>query len=197
MGTRSAPAAGLTSRTREVAGHRPGGNTAPARGARWTESGAEGFRERGGEEAVPGRRGTGPSRNPAPAAGALPGERNAGRNAFLTSAARGLKIAGSGAPRGVRRVAQSLRAASWLNGSGPIPLRLAALRCPSSSLPRGSAGGRRRMRGNRGEAARMRGCVRRAWTAPPPPAKAAITGASGRPPWLMRPFSSRRRARSG
>ena len=51
--------------------------------------------------------------------------------------------------------------------------------------------------GGGGEVARMCGCARRAWTALPPPAKAAITGASGRPPWLMRPFSSRRRARSG
>ncbi len=35
-----------------------------------------------------------------------------------------------GAPRGVREVAQSSRAASWLNGSG-YQTRLAALRCPS------------------------------------------------------------------
>ena len=30
-------------------------------------------------------------------------------------------------------VAQSIRAAAWLNGCGLIPSRLAALRCPSSS----------------------------------------------------------------
>ncbi|CAI0343121.1 hypothetical protein BO1005MUT1_210186 [Hyphomicrobiales bacterium] len=47
------------------------------------------------------------------------------------SAARRLKSPASGAPRGVRMVAQSIRAASWLNGSGPRPTRLAALRCPS------------------------------------------------------------------
>ena len=57
------------------------------------------------------------------------------------SAARSFQIAASGAPRGVRMVAQSIRAASWLNGSGPIPPRLAALRCPSSINARGNAGG--------------------------------------------------------
>jgi hypothetical protein len=35
------------------------------------------------------------------------------------SAARSFQIAAGGAPRGVRMVAQSIRAASWLNGCGP------------------------------------------------------------------------------
>ena len=57
------------------------------------------------------------------------------------SAARSFQIAAGGAPRGVRMVAQSIRAASWLNGSGtpnaprgaPLPLNW--------KPPRGSAGG--------------------------------------------------------
>jgi hypothetical protein len=34
-GMRSAPAAGFARQTREASGHRPGGTTAPVRGARW------------------------------------------------------------------------------------------------------------------------------------------------------------------
>ncbi len=41
----------------------------------------------------------------------------------------------SGAPRGVRAVAQSARAATWLNGCGLNTSRLAALRCPSLPTP--------------------------------------------------------------
>jgi len=50
------------------------------------------------------------------------------------------KIAEGGAPRGVRRVAQPRRAASWLNGFGSLS-RLAALRQPLPSPPRLRAGG--------------------------------------------------------
>ena len=35
-GARSAPAGGVTIHSREASGHRPGGTTAPVRGARWT-----------------------------------------------------------------------------------------------------------------------------------------------------------------
>ncbi len=51
------------------------------------------------------------------------------------------KIAEGGAPGGVRRVAQSRRAATWLNGCGPIPTRLAALRQPRSITDAATAGG--------------------------------------------------------
>ena len=64
------------------------------------------------------------------------------------SAARSFQIAAGGAPRGVRMVAQSIRAASWLNGSGSPNQRLAALRCPShATTPAGSACGRGRRLG--------------------------------------------------
>jgi hypothetical protein len=52
------------------------------------------------------------------------------------------EIAEGGAPRGVRMVAQPVRAASWLNGCGSRLTRLAALRQPLfSKRPRASAGG--------------------------------------------------------
>ncbi len=57
------------------------------------------------------------------------------------SAARRQKTPTSGAPRGVRMVAQSIRAASWLNGCGFQATRLAALRCPSSSTDAGRRAG--------------------------------------------------------
>jgi hypothetical protein len=54
------------------------------------------------------------------------------------------EIAEGGAPRGVRRVAQSRRAAAWLNGCG-YSSRLAALRQPClatlANPPRTRAGG--------------------------------------------------------
>ena len=98
------------------------------------------FREQDGDEAVSGRRGISPS-HPTPAAEAPPGGRDTGGEAFHISAARGFKIAGSGAPRGVRRVAQSLRAASWLKEAALHNLRLAALRRPSSSTPAATRAG--------------------------------------------------------
>ncbi len=51
------------------------------------------------------------------------------------------KIAEGGAPGDVRRVAQSRRAATWLNGCGPLPKRPAALRQPRSITDAATAGG--------------------------------------------------------
>lgn len=96
-------------------GNRPGGNTAPVRGARWEVS--------GGARARTPRRDEAKSRTGVEGRGERPtGPRSADRS---------FQIAASGAPRGVRMVAQPIRAAVGF-GHGPLPTRLAALRCPSS-----------------------------------------------------------------
>ncbi len=108
VGMGAAPAASLASWTREASGHRPGGTTAPVRGARWTGRRHHAF--------VPCRT----ARQPDEGNWRRKGSRR--RLAFdPISAARSPKSPTSGAPRGVRMVAQSIRAASWLNGCGLIP----------------------------------------------------------------------------
>jgi hypothetical protein len=103
-------------------GNRPGGNTTSARGARYTA----------GRQTAPGRR---TRLAPGELASAGSGDPRQRRNRKRGPGSS--KSPPGGAPRGVRRVAQSFRAASWLDGCGFLHSRLAALRCPSSRTPAG------------------------------------------------------------
>lgn len=97
---------------------------------------AQGFREPGDDEAVSGRRGTGPSRNPAPAAESATGR---------TKQRMRRQPYKRGPETEERRRAERHGACDgWLNPVAPrpgstdadlIPTRLAALRCPSSHPP--------------------------------------------------------------
>ena len=105
MGMGAAPAGGGYAPLPRGFGNRPGDTTVPARGARWED-------RRDGAACPRTRRGDEPNwRSRQAVSGPLD----------RRSAARDQKSPMSGAPRGVRMVAQSIRAASWLNGCGQIP----------------------------------------------------------------------------
>jgi len=96
VGMGAAPAAGITSQTREASGHRPGGTTAPVRGARWED-------RRGGETRPKMRRGDEPSWHRGP---------------------RGSRAAGREARPGVVKSPEAERHGAcgrWLNPSAPHP----------------------------------------------------------------------------
>jgi len=116
-------------------GNRPGDTTVPVRGARWE---------------VRARRASA-TRDATRRIAELASRGVEAGSVRPRSAARSLKSPASGAPRGVRRVAQSLRAASWLNGSGTLPRASRRSAAPHFTATRADAGGRKPMRHSRAE----------------------------------------------
>jgi hypothetical protein len=124
----AAPAAGFAPRSREASGHRPGGTTAPVRGARWKSRWHHAF--------VPCLT----ERQP-----------DEGNWRLGLAAMDGLRPDKRGPESSNRRQAERHGACGWwLNPSAPhpgstdaadYPTRLAALRCPSSSTDAGRRAG--------------------------------------------------------
>lgn len=125
VGMGAAPAASLARWTREASGHRPGGTTAPVRGARW--------RVRAGDDAIRRRRDA-PQGDTGVEAGLIDPPRpiSAARSRQIADERSATRRADSGSICPRRALAR---------GRG-YPLRRAALRCPSlRKPPRANAGG--------------------------------------------------------